>query len=49
MAKEQKHLTRLLIFNLLFLALTVVITINLLKTGGRPVSQEMPAVNQTQQ
>lgn len=48
MAKEQKHLTRLLIFNLLFLVLTVVITINLLETGDRPVSQEMPAVNQTQ-
>ena len=47
MAKEQKHLTRLLIFNLLFLALTVVITINLLETGGKPtLPQETPAATQ---
>lgn len=47
MKRKTDILKKLLIFNALFLALSVVITINLLETGGKPIPQETPAVTQT--
>lgn len=48
MKRKTDQLTRLLIFNVLFLALSIVITINLFETGGTAsISQEAPAVTQT--
>lgn len=46
MKQKPDILKKLLIFNVLFLALSIVITINLLETGGRPISQQSPAVTQ---
>lgn len=47
MKRKTSILKKLLIFNVVFLALCVVITINLLETGGKaPVSQATPAVTQ---
>ena len=47
MKRKPDILKKLLIFNALFLALSVVITINLLETGGKPIPQETPTVTQT--
>lgn len=47
MKQKPDLLKKLLIFNVLFLALSVIITINLLETGGKPLPQATPAVTQT--
>ena len=47
MKRKTDILKKLLIFNALFLALSVVITINLLETGGKPIPQTTPAIAQT--
>jgi hypothetical protein len=49
MKRKPDILKKLLIFNVLFLALSIVITINLLETGGNPVPQATPAVTQAAQ
>lgn len=46
MKQKTDPLKKLLIFNALILVLSIVITINLLETGGKPISQETPAVTQ---
>jgi hypothetical protein len=47
MKQKPDKLKKLLIFNALLLALCLVITINLLETGGQPVlPQATPAVTQ---
>ena len=47
MKRKPDHLKKLLIFNVLLLALCVVITINLLETGGKAAAPaESPAVTQ---
>ena len=47
MKQKTDSLKKLLIFNALILVLSIVITINLLETGGKPIPQETPAVTQT--
>lgn len=48
MKRKTDQLTRLIIFNILFLVLSIVITINLLETKGTAsVSQAAPSVTQT--
>ena len=47
MKRKPDLLKKLLIFNVLFLALSVIITINLMETGGKPLPQATPAVTQT--
>lgn len=42
MKRKPDHLKKLLIFNVLFLALCVVITINLLETGGKAAPAQTP-------
>lgn len=48
MKRKTDTLKKLLIFNVLFLLLSIVITINLLETGGRAApAQAAPAVTQS--
>ncbi len=47
MKRKTDTLKKLLIFNVLFLLLSIVITINLLETGGRAAAQTTPAVTQS--
>ncbi len=48
MKRKTDPLTRLLIFNALFLALSIMITINLWETGGRETApQSTPALTQS--
>ena len=48
MKRKTEELKKLLIFNALFLVLSIVITINLLETGGKPAApQATPAVTQS--
>lgn len=49
MKRKKDKLKKLLIFNALFLALSVVITINLLETGGLPSASPEAAPQSTQQ
>lgn len=47
MKRKTNQWKKWIIFNALFLALSIVITINLLETGGRPtLPQETPAATQ---
>jgi hypothetical protein len=47
MKRKPDNLKRLLIFNVLLLALFVLITINLIETGGQPLAAiEQPAATQ---
>lgn len=47
MKRKPDKLKKLLIFNVVFLALCVVITINLIETGGKP-TQPQPTTQVTQ-
>lgn len=47
MKRKPDILKKLLIFNVLFLALSIVITINLIETGGRPAAE--PATTEVTQ
>lgn len=49
MKRKKDKLKKLLIFNALFLALSVVITINLLETGGHPSASPQVAPQSTRQ
>ena len=47
MKRKTNQWKKWIILNALFLVLSIVITINLLETGGKPIPQETPAVTQT--